>query len=87
MTDSLLIIEINWFSLSISSPYVIELGTKLYYNDYKVVMQAMGDEFVILKQKYLSNYIFVKIYSNKYDNYAKLYFVKYNNNILLQSVN
>ena len=47
----------------------------------------MGDEFVILKQKYLSNYIFVKIYSNNYDNYAKLYFVKDNNNILLQSVN
>lgn len=39
-------------------------------------MQSMGYEFVILKKKYLSNNIFVKIYSYNYDNYAKLSFEK-----------
>ena len=50
-------------------------------------MQAKGDEFAILKKKYLSNNIFVKIDSYNYDNYAKLSFERYNNIILLQSVN
>ena len=50
-------------------------------------MQSMGDEFVILKKKYLSNYIFVKIDSYNYNYYAKFSSERYNNDILLQLVN